>query len=236
MKKIIVANWKMNGSVDFIHNFIPKLNKSFSTTPHQVIICPPLPYLNIVKNALDGSHVELGAQNCHFALQGAYTGEVSATMLADLGCQAVIVGHSERRTQFNETDELVKMKAAAIHNAGLTSIICIGESLPIRESGLATSLVIQQLHSSLPSSSTPQNTIIAYEPIWAIGTGKTASIQEITDMHQTLSQASESPFSLLYGGSVNEQNAHEILGIPYVDGILVGGASLKSDAFEKILG
>jgi triosephosphate isomerase len=225
----------MNGSLDFIQTLIPTLKESVNASPHRITICPPFPYLNMVKIALEGTEVELGAQNCHSATHGAHTGEVSAAMLADIGCQAIIVGHSERRTQFAENDTLVQTKAAAIHNAGLISIICIGENLPTREAGHAINIVMDQLHASLPSSATPHNTIIAYEPIWAIGTGIKASTQEIRDMHQALHQAAQSPFPLLYGGSVNEQNAQEILDIPHVDGVLVGGASLKTESFQKII-
>lgn len=235
MKKIIVANWKMNGSLEFMQSFIPDLKESFDKSPQRIMLCPPFPYLNALKISLKGTDVLMGAQNCHTASNGAYTGEVSATMLADIGCQAVIVGHSERRTQFGEDDETVKTKASLIHEARMIAIICVGETYQVRESGQANGHVIRQVHASLPTSAAPENTYIAYEPIWAIGTGITASIEEIREMHEVLREVALRPFPLLYGGSVTEQNAQEILKIPNVDGVLVGGASLKKESFKKII-
>lgn len=235
MKKIIVANWKMNGSLAFIRTFMPSLEFALTTTSNRIIICPPFPFLSPLGEAIMGTSVCLGAQNCSIAPHGAFTGEVSASMLADIGCQAVIVGHSERRTLFAETDLLVSAKAAAVHDAGMTAIVCIGEDLSIRESGRALDTVIQQLLASLPPSASSDNTFIAYEPIWAIGTGLTASQNEIIEMHQALHTATKGAFPLLYGGSVTDQNATDILSLPYVDGVLVGGASLKVNAFQKII-
>lgn len=243
MGKIIVANWKMNGSLAFIKTFIPSLLPAFAATPNRVILCPPFPFLSSLGLALTGASAQLGAQNCHAAPEGAFTGEVSASMLADMGCQAVIAGHSERRSLHGETDALVSAKASAIHTAGMTALICVGESQAVRESGTAIGTVIQQLHASLPPSATAHNTLIAYEPVWAIGTGLTASLKEITEMHQALYQAlhqtlyaaTKSPFPLLYGGSVTQENAADILRLPHVDGVLVGGASLKSGPFQKII-
>jgi triosephosphate isomerase len=234
MRKIIVANWKMNGSLDFIKAFIPSMMTSLAKTPHQVIICPSFPFLTIVRDVLTGTSAHLGAQNCHPSPQGAFTGEVSAVMLADIGCRAVIVGHSERRTLFGEDDALVKAKVAAVHAAGMTAIVCVGESLRVRESGHALDTVIRQLHASLPDSVTPQNTLLAYEPVWAIGTGLTPTGEEIIEMHQALHAATKTPLPLLYGGSVTDKNAAEILVLPHVDGVLVGGASLKAESFEQI--
>lgn len=236
MEKIIVANWKMNGSLAFISTFIPSLTTALASTPNRIIICPPFPFLAPLGAALKDTSARLGAQNCHAASPGAFTGEVSAAMLADIGCQAVIVGHSERRSLFLETDALVNLKAAMVHNAGMTAIICVGESLTLRKSGSAIDTVIEQLQASLPPSATPQNTLIAYEPIWAIGTGLTASLEEITEMHQALHTAIKNPVPLLYGGSVTGENAADILSLPHVDGVLVGGASLRAEAFQKIIG
>jgi triosephosphate isomerase len=233
MRKIIVANWKMNGSLSFIQTFIPSLLPSLHTTPNRVVICPPFPHLPALTQALRNTPTQIGAQNCHTDAQGAFTGEVSAAMLADMGCQAVIVGHSERRVLYGETDALVGAKAASIHAAGMTALICVGESRAVRESGKAIDTVIQQLHASLPPSATPLNTLVAYEPIWAIGTGLTASLKEISEMHQALHATTQIP--LLYGGSVTEGNAADILHLPHVDGVLVGGASLKSQPFQKII-
>lgn len=234
MGKIIVGNWKMNGSRTFIDQFIPSIKQSLAKSSNQIILCPPFPYLIPIKAALGGTALILGAQNCHSSPSGAFTGEVSAPMLTEIGCKAVILGHSERRTYSMETDELVQAKAASVHESGMITIICIGESLEVRQSGKAITNVCQQLLHSVPSSATPQNTFIAYEPIWAIGTGLTASLDEIAIMHQALRSASTHPFPLLYGGSVTDQNAKDILSLPVVDGILVGGASLKADSFTKI--
>lgn len=235
MVKIIVANWKMNGSIEFIKTLLPSIKSTLTTTPNQVIICPPFPFLISVAMGLQGTPTRLGAQNCHFPPQGAFTGEVSASMLADIGCEFVIVGHSERRTQFAEDDSLVNTKASAIHAAGMTAIVCVGESMNIRESGNAIDTVTRQLQASLPPSANPQNTMIAYEPIWAIGTGATPTLEEIVEMHQALRTALQLPLPLLYGGSVTEQNAKDILSLPHVDGVLVGGASLKSEIFKQIV-
>lgn len=235
MKKIIVANWKMNGSLAFIETFIPSLASALATTPHHIIICPPFPFLPSLGAALRGTSARIGAQNCHTAPQGAFTGEVSAAMLADMGCQAVIVGHSERRIFFSETEADVKAKASAAQDAGMTAIVCVGESLTIRESGHAIPAVIQQLQASLPPSATPHNTLIAYEPVWAIGSGLTASREEIVEMHHALHMAINKPIPLLYGGSVTDESAADILSLPHVDGVLVGGASLKADSFQRIM-
>lgn len=235
MRKIIVANWKMNGSLNFVSSFVTKLQQGFSATPNQIIICPPFLYLAFLKTALEGTSASVGAQNCHNLSQGAFTGEVSSFMLADLGCKAVIVGHSERRSFAAETDSMVAAKAAAVHEAGMTAIICVGESYAVRESGQAMNWVVQQLHASLPPSATPQNTYVAYEPIWAIGTGMTAHQEDIKVMHQALHQAMGTPIPLLYGGSVTDQNVGDILCLPHVEGVLVGGASLKTDVFERII-
>jgi triosephosphate isomerase len=236
MGKIIVANWKMNGSLEFIKTFLPYIKPILATTPNQVIICPPYPFLLSVAMGLQGTPTRLGAQNCHFSLEGAFTGEISASMLADIGCEAVIVGHSERRTQFAEDNSLVNAKVSAAHAVGMTAIVCVGESMIVRELGQAIDTVTRQLQASLPSSTNPQNTMIAYEPIWAIGTGATATLEEIEEMHQALYTASQMPLPLLYGGSVTEKNVAGIMSLPHVDGVLVGGASLKTEIFQKIVG
>lgn len=236
MGKIIVANWKMNGSLDFINAFLPNLKASLTSTENQIIICPPYPFLLSVGLSLEGTRAHLGAQNCHPSPNGAFTGEVSTSMLAEIGCKAVIIGHSERRTQFAEDDAFVNAKISAVHAAGLIAIVCVGESRGIRESGQAIETVTQQLHSSLPPSTNAQNTMIAYEPIWAIGTGVTPTLEEIIEMHQGLYEAIQSPLPLLYGGSVTDKNVKDILSLPHVDGVLVGGASLKIESFQAIVG
>ena len=235
MGKIIVANWKMNGSHDFINTFTANFDFSLPHTENQVIICPPFPFLTSLHDTLKGTKSLLGAQNCHSEPQGAFTGEVSAKMLANVGCQAVIVGHSERRSFFCETDATINVKASCVHANGMTAIICIGENHTVRKSGEAIEKVIHQLKASLPDSSTAQNTLIAYEPIWAIGTGLTPSLDEIQQMHLALHNALKSSIPLLYGGSVTEQNAANILSLDHVDGVLVGGASLNGEIFQKIV-
>jgi triosephosphate isomerase len=235
MGKIIVANWKMNGSLEFIRTFLPSIKPVLATTANKVIICPPYPFLISVSMNLQGTPTRLGAQNCHFSPQGAFTGEISASMLADIGCEVVIVGHSERRTQFGEDDALVNAKVSAVHAAGMTAIVCVGESMSIRESGQAIDTVPRQLHASLPSSTNSQNTMVAYEPIWAIGTGVTPILEEIIEMHQALHTTIQMPLPLLYGGSVTDQNAADIMALPHVDGVLVGGASLKTESFKQIV-
>jgi len=235
MGKIIVANWKMHGSHDFINTFTARFDFTLPLTENQVIICPPFPFLASFRDTFKGTKSRLGAQNCHTEPQGAFTGEVSASMLADIGCQAVIVGHSERRSLFGETDATVNAKASSVHTNGMTAIICIGENQTVRMSGEAIEEVIRQLKASLPDSSTAQNTLIAYEPIWAIGTGLTPSLDEIQQMHKALYKALKSPIPLLYGGSVTEKNAADILSLPHVDGVLVGGASLHVEIFQKIV-
>lgn len=235
MEKFIVANWKMNGSNTFVNDFLPIIKPSLSSTLNKVILCPPFPYLESVRVALAGTPTLLGAQNCHTASHGAYTGEVSATMLADLGCSAVIIGHSERRTLFAEDDALIKSKVSAVHAAGMRAIVCVGESLYVRESGNAIETVTRQFQASLPPSVTAHNTIIAYEPVWAIGTGITPIPEEIIEMHQALYTTSKIVLPLLYGGSVTDLNIEEIFSLPHVDGVLVGGSSLKVAPFQKII-
>lgn len=235
MGKIIVANWKMNGSLEFIKTFLPSMKVYLTTTTNQIIICPPYPFLVPVGMSLEGTAARLGAQNCHSSPQGAFTGEVSAPMLSDIGCKAVIIGHSERRTQFTEDDALVNAKVSAVHAAGMVAIVCVGESMLIRESGQAINTVTEQLRASLPSSTNSKNTMVAYEPIWAIGTGLTPTLEEIIEMHQILHETTQQQLPLLYGGSVTDKNVRDILSLPHVDGVLVGGASLKTESFQKIV-
>jgi triosephosphate isomerase len=228
MTKIIIANWKMNGSGAFITEFF----KNFSPNPqNRIIFCPPPLYLKDVF-----FHTSLiGGQDCSAYSGGAYTGEISAVMLKDLGCQYVIIGHSERRQYYKETNATVGQKAEQALKAGLTPIICIGESKEIRDSGKAIQVVLDQLLQSLPEGA-DKTYYIAYEPVWAIGTGLTATDDDIVQMHATIRQAlpvQNTP--ILYGGSVNKDNAHTILSLPNVDGILVGGASLKYEDFNHIV-
>ena len=224
MSKIIIANWKMNGSTEFIDSYFSNFMPSSS---NQLIICPPFPYLSLVKN----KDLTVGGQNCSQHTSGAFTGEVSGAMLKDLGCEYVILGHSERRQYHSEFNDLVRTKANAALEAGLTPIVCVGESKESRESGHHIETVLTQTKESIPTQT--GQFMLAYEPIWAIGTGLTASIDDIAEMHMTLRELLPST-PLLYGGSVNSGNSNEIMSIQNVDGVLVGGASLKPDDLMKI--
>lgn len=224
MTKIIVANWKMNGGNSFIETFFKEWKKP--NNQHIIIFCPSFPYLTKIRGLTD----LVGGQDCHQEESGAYTGNVSASMLADVGAKYVILGHSERRQYHGEESSLVRLKAEQALKNNITPIICVGENLNERQSGQAVATVLHQLQESLPSI---QEGIIAYEPVWAIGTGLTASEEEIGQMHQAIAQAYPR-FKILYGGSVNEKNSATIMSIDHVDGVLVGGASMKADAFQVI--
>lgn len=205
-----------------------------------VLICPPVTLLAAVRQAIAGSPVLLGAQDCHWAKSGAHTGDIGAEMLADQGCRFAIVGHSERRAGHGETDVIVKSKAAAALRAGLTVIICIGETEAERQAGKTLDVVTTQLHGSLPPESSAATTVIAYEPVWAIGSGRVPTAEEIMAVHSHLRQLATAVIAdgavtrLLYGGSVKPSNAKELMAIPEVNGALVGGASLKLEDFSGI--
>jgi triosephosphate isomerase len=211
-----------------------------------MVICPPATLLAPMAACLEGSALGLGGQDCHAKASGAHTGDISAEMLRDIGCGTVIVGHSERRADHGEGDAVVRAKAEAAHDAGLTAIICVGETGAEREAGDAASVVERQLRGSLPDHATADNTVIAYEPVWAIGTGKTATIDDIREMHAHAravlialvvsvdGAATGGDMRILYGGSVKPGNAAEILGVPDVGGALAGGASLVAEDFQAI--
>jgi triosephosphate isomerase len=182
----------------------------------------------------DQTSIACGGQDCHAEASGAFTGDISARMLKDLGCSHVIVGHSERRQFHKETSAQVAAKAGAAHAAGLTAIVCVGETDAERTAGRADAVVLEQLAASIPGTATPANTVIAYEPVWAIGTGKVASAEDILHMHALIRSKTEAEMRLLYGGSVKASNAGEILHLKNVDGVLVGGASLKVEEFWAI--
>jgi triosephosphate isomerase len=207
-----------------------------------VMICPPATLVMAMAEALRGSPVAVGAQDCHAAATGANTGDISAEMVADAGGQAVIVGHSERRADHGELDRTVRLKAAAAHRAGLKAIVCIGETEGERRAGLALEVVRRQLKGSLPDRATAADTIIAYEPVWAIGTGLTPTPADVAEVHGTIRAALAERFGsegsamrILYGGSVKPQNAGELLSVAHVNGALVGGASLKAADFLAII-
>ena len=243
-KMMIAGNWKMNGlSADGVAlaKEVAAAVKAKKRTC-EFVVCPPFTILAVVKKALRGAKVALGAQDCHFDEKGAHTGDISPLMLTDAGCTYVILGHSERRADHGESDALVCRKAEAAHKAGLKTIICIGETLAQREAGETIDVCSKQILGSVPDSATAADMVIAYEPVWAIGTGKTPTAQDVEDVHMAvrkvlakkLGKAQANKMRILYGGSVKPGNAKELLGLPDVDGALVGGASLKAADFMAI--
>ena len=239
-KQLVAGNWKMNGQrADGIA--LARAIAERAREPHacDLLVCPPATLLESVGVALAGSDVRLGGQDCHAAASGAFTGSISAEMLRDAGCSHVIVGHSERRHGLGESDADIRAKAAAAWRAGLIAIVCVGETRAEREAGRAIAVVSGQLADSMPDGSqgggaAAERLVIAYEPVWAIGTGLTPTIADITEMHAAIRSHIPSGTRILYGGSVNPKNAAEILALPEVDGALVGGASLKAEDFWAI--
>jgi len=243
-RKLIAGNWKMNGlRADGIALAGELGAKAFGKTLGcDVAVCPPATLLSKIDRAFDNNDIELGGQDCHADEKGAHTGDISAEMLRDAGCRYVIVGHSERRADHGETDETVRAKAGAVLRAGMTAIVCVGETLAQREAGETLAVVAGQVKGSLPEGASATNTVVAYEPVWAIGTGKTPTLHEIAEVHgqirATLGEALAAEADgvrILYGGSVNAGNAEAIVGVPSVDGALVGGASLKAEDFWTIV-
>ncbi|WP_421695044.1 triose-phosphate isomerase [Aestuariivirga sp.] len=242
-RPLVAGNWKMNGGVAMLKE--PRLLAAMLKDVKlkaEVMVCPPAVILRRVKSVLKGSKIKLGGQDCHAAASGAHTGDISAEMLKEAGCTAVIVGHSERRTNHQETDETVLNKAKAAQRAGLTAIICIGETLEERKGGKTLDVVASQLKGSLPPGSTAANTVIAYEPVWAIGTGLTPTTAEVAEVHSLIRKELEGLMAgegkgvrILYGGSVKPANAAELMSQPNVNGALVGGASLKASDFLGII-
>jgi triosephosphate isomerase len=233
MEKFIVANWKMNkGSFEDL-SFLEKISKISIPPSLTVIIAPPYTLLQAAQQVLAPSPFYLGAQDCSSQGDGPHTGDISASMLKQCGCTAVIVGHSERRQAHKESSELVKKKAEAAAENGLLPIICVGETADEYQAGKTFDVIKQQIEASIPRKDFPF--CIAYEPIWAIGTGKTPSLEEINAAHKTIRQYFKSPKQVLYGGSVSPQNTKEVLLLSSVDGLLVGGASLDFQKFSTIL-
>ena len=244
-RPIVAGNWKMHGSVAENTALIDGLLQGVpAELPADCYVCPPFVYLRGVARQLAGSAIRVGAQDASAESQGAYTGEVAASMLADVGCQAVIVGHSERRTLYGESDQLVARKFLATQAAGLTPILCVGEQLAERESGQTQQVVARQLDAVLDLAGVASfsKAILAYEPVWAIGTGRTATPDQAEDVHHfirgriaKLDGKIGGLVPVLYGGSVKAANAGELFRMPNVDGGLIGGASLKADEFLAIL-
>jgi triosephosphate isomerase len=239
-KQLVAGNWKMNGRrADGVA--LARAVAERASGPHacDLLVCPPATLLIPVGTALAGSGVALGGQDCHAAAAGACTGSISAEMLTDAGCSHVIVGHSERRHGCGESDADVRAKTLAAWRAGLVAIVCVGETRAEREAGRAVDIVSGQLAGSVPNGSenngaAADSLVVAYEPVWAIGTGLTPTIADIAEIHAAIRARIPSGTRILYGGSVNPKNAAEILALSDVDGALVGGASLKAEDFWAI--
>jgi triosephosphate isomerase len=242
MRQLIAGNWKMNGLSAALSEIVAVRSALEKTPPPcDVLICPPATLIARAAAAA-GSVLEIGGQDCHPEISGAFTGDISAEMIADAGARAVIVGHSERRQYHGENDAIVAAKASAAWRAGLRAIICIGESEAQRDAGATLDICAGQLGASIPERATPANTEIAYEPIWAIGTGRVPESADIVATHAHIRRCLLSRFGngadgfrILYGGSVKASNAREILALANVDGALVGGASLKAGEFLAIV-
>ena len=233
-RPLVAGNWKMNGLQAAIGE-LQKIARDAGTVPNaDLMICPPATLIGFCVDAVEGSRIAIGAQDCHAEPSGAFTGDISAEMLADIGAKAVIVGHSERRTYHKETDAEVRGKAQAAWRARLTAIVCIGETRAEREAGKTLDVLGRQLDGSLPDGATGANLVVAYEPVWAIGTGLTPTIDDIARMQASIRAHLPARTRILYGGSVNPKNAAEILALHEVDGALVGGASLKAEDFWAI--
>lgn len=234
-KRLVAGNWKMNGlRADGIGLARAIAARAMGALRCDLLVCPPATLLAAVADAIAGSSVMLGGQDCHPEPSGAFTGDISAEMLRDAGCSHVILGHSERRHGHGESDSVVRSKVAAAWRAGLIAILCVGETRAEREAGRALDTVASQLVGSLPDGADAGRLIVAYEPVWAIGTGLTATMADIADMHAAIRSRIPRGTRILYGGSVNPGNAGDILALAEVDGVLVGGASLKADDFWRI--
>ncbi len=239
--KTIVGNWKMNGLAASLGEAeAVRAHLAAQPTVHRVGLCLPATLIAQAACRLKGGTVEIGGQNCHAEVSGAFTGSVSAEMLKDAGASLVIVGHSERRAGFGETDADVAAKVEAALRAGLEPIVCVGETLEQRDAGRAVEVVTAQVAASLPDRLRGRDFAVAYEPVWAIGTGRTPSVEQVSEMHAAIRVAlverlDATTTPILYGGSVNPTNAAELLAVDEVGGALVGGASLKADDFLAIV-
>ncbi len=241
-RKLAAGNWKMNGTTAALSE-LGALARAFPSPTVDVLICPPATLLHRAAQTVQETGITVGGQDCHAATSGAHTGDISADMLGDAGASAVILGHSERREDHDEQNEDVRAKARAAMDAGLKAIICVGESLEQREAANTLDIIGGQMSGSIPDQSTGENLIVAYEPIWAIGTGKVPTLDEIGEVHDFIRARLERRFGegvgrsvrLLYGGSVKPSNATEIFDVSNVDGALVGGASLKATDFSAIV-
>lgn len=226
-----VANWKMHTPP--LPAWVKAVSQARLGREVQVVLCPPFTQLAAAQMVLSGTEIALGAQNCHYRPEGAFTGEIAAPMLARAGCSYVIVGHSERREHAAETNEAIKAKADAAIDAGLVPIICVGESRAQREASQHEAVVTEQLSACLPQRSAPM--LIAYEPVWAIGTGLSAQNDDISAMHAHIKKTLGKQAPVLYGGSVKPANVAAIMALSGVDGVLVGSASLEGEAFAEMI-
>lgn len=245
-KPIVAGNWKMNKNVAEAIDLAGDIKRDLADCKEvDVVLCPPFTAVKAVGDVITGTHIDLGAQNMHWEKSGAFTGEVSAEMLREIYCHYVILGHSERRTYFGETDEIVNKKTRAALESNLIPIVCVGETLAEREAGQTNEVVGRQVRGSLAGLSNQQlvKTVIAYEPVWAIGTGKTATPQQAQDAHafirsvlaEIADQAVAQSVRIQYGGSVKASNARELFSLPDIDGGLIGGASLEARSFIEIV-
>ena len=241
MKKLAAGNWKMNGLTAALGE-ATALIEQYPDPACAVLLCPPTTLVGAMAELAHGTALLVGGQDCHSAVSGAHTGDISAQMLADAGASHVILGHSERRADHGESDALVNAKTLAAQQAGLIAIVCLGETEAQRDANETLDVIGSQLIGSVPTSSSAENLVIAYEPVWAIGTGRTPTLEEIAEVHQFLrarlsahigDAAADVP--LLYGGSVKPGNAAQIFAVADVDGALVGGASLKAEDFGAIV-
>jgi len=240
--KLIAGNWKMNGTRAEAKTFLDALSKlkPEMRPGRQLLICPPATLIAEMAGPLAGLNVQVGGQNCHPGVNGAFTGDISAGMIRDAGADYVIVGHSERRAMHGETDQLVHVKALAARRHDLIPIICVGETLAEREDGHAQSVVRKQVRDSVPDGIEGIALVVAYEPVWAIGTGRAATLEDIATMHHVIREALSGKSDdvecglILYGGSVKPDNAAGILAVEGVDGALIGGASLAAADFMAI--
>ena len=241
MRKLAAGNWKMNGTADSLTE-IAALAAATKGAACDILICPPATLIAQMAATAKGTDVMVGGQDCHAKVSGAHTGDISAAMLRDAGAGHVILGHSERRADHGETDADVRAKAEAAGAAGLIRVICVGETEAERDAGTTLAIIGRQLAGSIPDGATAADTVIAYEPVWAIGTGRTPTLDQIAEVHDFMRQTLTDRFGaeakgmrLLYGGSVKPSNAAEIFATASVDGALVGGASLKAADFSQIV-
>ena len=240
-RKLAAGNWKMNGTTASLVE-IEKLLETHPDPACEMLICPPATLIAQVAWRCRNKHLRIGGQDCHWNAAGAHTGDISAAMLADAGAAYVILGHSERRTDHAETDAMVQVKTQAAWAAGLIAVVCVGETERQRDLGATLPVIGGQLETSLPAGCTAANLVVAYEPVWAIGTGRTPTLGEIAEVHDYIRATLVARFGdegtgvrILYGGSVKPSNAAEIFAVSNVDGALVGGASLKAADFGAIV-